>query len=74
MVKRAWDGEVKGWVTYREVILDIVRVRPKHGEKSYGDCKVSKQDFQAFEKNKAPSIRWDGAHGPREKTCVAHQL
>ncbi|WZZ65343.1 hypothetical protein YC2023_076713 [Brassica napus] len=30
--KRAWAGLVKKWVTYREVIRDTVRVRPKHRE------------------------------------------
>ncbi|WZZ70129.1 hypothetical protein YC2023_081499 [Brassica napus] len=42
-VKRAWAGVVKGWVTYREVIRDSVRVRPKHGKRSGGDCRISKQ-------------------------------
>ena len=36
-VKRAWTGVVEGWVTYREVIRDSVRVRPKHGKRSGGD-------------------------------------
>ncbi|WZY87226.1 hypothetical protein YC2023_033610 [Brassica napus] len=37
------SGVVEGWVTYREVIRDSVRVRPKHGKRSGGDCRVSKQ-------------------------------
>ena len=36
--------------TYRKVIRDIVGVRPKHGERSGGDCRVSKQWFQVFGK------------------------
>ncbi|WZY86725.1 hypothetical protein YC2023_033109 [Brassica napus] len=43
------SGVVEGWVTYREVIRDSVRVRPKHGKRSGGDCRVSKQLFGAFE-------------------------
>ena len=39
-VKRACTGIVEGWVTYREVIRDIVRLRPKHGKRSGGDCRV----------------------------------
>ncbi|WZZ28242.1 hypothetical protein YC2023_011643 [Brassica napus] len=35
-------------VTYWEVIRDTVRVRPKHGERPGGDCRVSKQVFQAL--------------------------
>ncbi|WZY87227.1 hypothetical protein YC2023_033611 [Brassica napus] len=31
---------VEGWVTYREVIRDSVRVRPKHGKRSGGDCRT----------------------------------
>ncbi|WZZ78879.1 hypothetical protein YC2023_099451 [Brassica napus] len=42
-VKRAWDGVVKGWVTYQEVICDTLRVKPKHRERSCGDCRVRKQ-------------------------------
>ncbi|WZZ07524.1 hypothetical protein YC2023_093445 [Brassica napus] len=34
-----WGAVVEGWVTYREVIRDSVRVRPKHGERSGGDCR-----------------------------------
>ncbi|WZZ62150.1 hypothetical protein YC2023_062257 [Brassica napus] len=37
------SGVVEGWVTYREVIRDSVRVRPKHEKRSGGDCRVSKQ-------------------------------
>ena len=48
--KRAWAGVVKWWVTYREVIRDTVRVRPKHGERSCGDCRVSRQDSRALKK------------------------
>ncbi|WZY96747.1 hypothetical protein YC2023_069076 [Brassica napus] len=33
-------GVVEGWVTYREVIRDSVRVRPKHGKRSGGDCRT----------------------------------
>ncbi|WZY96746.1 hypothetical protein YC2023_069075 [Brassica napus] len=40
---RETAGVVEGWVTYREVIRDSVRVRPKHGKRSGGDCRVSKQ-------------------------------
>ena len=49
-VKNAWAGVVEGWVTYREVIRDSVWVRPKHGKRSGGDCRVSKQWFRAFGK------------------------
>ncbi|WZZ24942.1 hypothetical protein YC2023_008343 [Brassica napus] len=58
-------GVVKGWVTYREVIRDTVRVRPKHGERSGGDCRVSKQDFRALEKLTNRPLERDGAHMPR---------
>ncbi|WZZ26277.1 hypothetical protein YC2023_009678 [Brassica napus] len=37
------SGVVEGWVTYQEVIRDSVRVRPKHGKRSGGDCRASKQ-------------------------------
>ena len=37
-------------MTYREVIRDTVRVRPKHVKSSGGDCGVSKHDFRAMEK------------------------
>ena len=37
-------------MTYREVNRDTVQVRPKHGKKSCGDYKVSKQDFWILEK------------------------
>ncbi|WZZ85540.1 hypothetical protein YC2023_114119 [Brassica napus] len=42
-VKHAWDVVVKGWVSYRKVMCDTVRVRPKHGERLGGDCRVNKQ-------------------------------
>ena len=71
-VKRAWAGVVEGWVTYREVIRDSVRVRPKHGERSGGDCRVSKQWFRSSEKLTDRPLERDGAHGPRERTWVAH--
>ena len=35
---------------YREVIRDTVRVMPKHGERSGGDCRDNKQDFWVLEK------------------------
>lgn len=35
---------VEGYVTFRKVIRDIVRVMSKHGEKSCGDCNVSRQN------------------------------
>ena len=41
---------------YRKVIRDTVRVRLKYGERSGGDCRISKQDF---EKINAPFIRWN---------------
>ncbi|WZY87367.1 hypothetical protein YC2023_033751 [Brassica napus] len=34
---------VEGWVTYREVIHDSLRVRPKQGKRLGGDCRVSKK-------------------------------
>ena len=57
-VKRAWAGVMEGWVTYREVIRDSVLVRPKHGKRSIGDCRVNKQWFRAFRKINWP--RWNG--------------
>ena len=45
-------------MTYREVIRDSVRVKPKHIEMSYGDCRVNKQDFVALEKLRTD--RWNG--------------
>ena len=36
-------------MTSQEVIHDTVCVRPKHEERQGGDCRVSKQDFQALE-------------------------
>uniref|UniRef100_A0A0D3CWJ2 Glycosyltransferase n=1 Tax=Brassica oleracea var. oleracea TaxID=109376 RepID=A0A0D3CWJ2_BRAOL len=37
-------GIVEGWVTYREVIRDSMRVRQKHGKSSGGDCKKAGKD------------------------------
>ncbi|WZZ25802.1 hypothetical protein YC2023_009203 [Brassica napus] len=36
---------VEGWVTYREVIRDSVRVRPKHGKRSGGDCGLKSMEL-----------------------------
>ena len=41
---------MQGWVIYREVVRDTVRVRPKNEKRSSGDCSVSKHDFRALEK------------------------
>ena len=59
---------------------DTVREKPKHKKMSGGDCRVSKQDFQALEKlcttRQTGWVRRDGsdemAQGPRERACVAH--
>lgn len=48
------------------MIRDTVRVWLKHGERSCGDCRVSKQNFQAFEKLTHQPLEHDKAHGPRE--------
>ena len=53
---------MKGWVTYRKVIRDTVRVRPKHGKMSCGDCRVNEQDFRALEKLTHRPLKRDGAH------------
>ncbi|WZZ23652.1 hypothetical protein YC2023_007053 [Brassica napus] len=42
-LQRIYYFTLERWVTYREVIRDSVRVRPKHGKRSGGDCRVSKQ-------------------------------
>ena len=47
-VKCDWTGVVEGWMTYRKVIRDIVWVRPKCGERSCDDYKISKQWFRAL--------------------------
>uniref|UniRef100_A0A0D3D2J3 F-box protein At3g26010-like beta-propeller domain-containing protein n=1 Tax=Brassica oleracea var. oleracea TaxID=109376 RepID=A0A0D3D2J3_BRAOL len=39
-LKGVSSGVVEGWVTYREVIRDSMRVRPKHGKRSGGDCRL----------------------------------
>ncbi|CAF2007234.1 BnaCnng74440D [Brassica napus] len=39
-IKRVSAGVVNGWVTYREVIRNTVRVRPKYRERSGDDCMV----------------------------------
>ncbi|BAT89771.1 hypothetical protein VIGAN_06082300 [Vigna angularis var. angularis] len=37
MVKRAWPGVILGWVTFRQVFPESVRVRTKHTGKPGGD-------------------------------------
>lgn len=51
-VKRHWIEVVKTWVTCREVIRDIIWVRPKHGENQVviAESGSVKQDFRAFGK------------------------
>ena len=58
---------MKGYVTYQEVIFDTVRVKPKHGERSRGDCRVSKHDFRALKKLTHRPLELKEAHGPRER-------
>ncbi|WZY85673.1 hypothetical protein YC2023_032057 [Brassica napus] len=43
--KHAWARVVKRWLTYRKMIRDTMQVRRKYGEKSCGDCRVSKNEF-----------------------------
>lgn len=57
---------MKQWMIYLEVIRDTVRVRPKHEERSCGDCRVSKHDFCALEKLMHQPLERDAVHEPRE--------
>lgn len=71
-IKRILVGIVEEWMNYRKVIRNIVRVKPKHGEKSYGDCMVSKHDFRDSQKINAPIFAHNGVHWPRKRVWKAH--
>lgn len=49
-VNRTWAGVAEAKVTYHEMIRDILQVKLKHEEMSFGDFRVSKQVFQFLKK------------------------
>lgn len=63
----------KDWVTFQEVIPDIVRVRPKHKNMSCDDWRISKQWFQTLAKlTHYPSdgIESTGVNGRGKPICL----
>lgn len=72
IVKHVWDKVIEGWVIYRKVICDSVRVRSKHEKKSCDDCRISKQWFRIFEKIKEPNIGRNWDHRLNERASVTH--
>lgn len=49
-VKRDWNEKIEWCMTYREMICDIMQVKPKYGEMSRSNYKISKHDFRTSKK------------------------
>ena len=59
-------------MTYRKVIIDTMRMKPKYEKRSGSDCRVSKHGFRASEKLMDRPLERDEDDISNENACMAH--